>query len=148
MLLLILHFYKPSLLLREDISWTVSVENGWKVTGTWVEGSRGWWRGTGPDSRREIGVGAVKKAGIRNGTHDLHQAGDYGPILLVEQWQETETTVLVGTVGTRHLLNGKCGVGTSNYVGKTCGLCNRFKGDCWVRAETRTLLHMQKGCTV
>lgn len=33
MLLLNLHFYKPPLMLREDISWTVSVEKGKNITG-------------------------------------------------------------------------------------------------------------------
>ncbi|KAM7388867.1 hypothetical protein PAMP_022877 [Pampus punctatissimus] len=53
MLLLNLHFYKPPPMLREDISWTVSVEKGWKVTGLWLEGRRSRWRATGPDSSRD-----------------------------------------------------------------------------------------------
>jgi len=41
MLLLNLHLYKPPPMLREDISWTVSVEKGWKVTEVWLEETRG-----------------------------------------------------------------------------------------------------------
>lgn len=33
--------YKPPPMLREDVSWTVSVEKGWKVTGLWVVRGRG-----------------------------------------------------------------------------------------------------------
>lgn len=53
---------------------------------------------------------AVKTPTIKNGIHDLHEVGDYSPILLVEE--TIDSIVLVGTVRTRHLLNGKCGTGT------------------------------------
>lgn len=52
------------------------------------------WRGIGVEGgplgqtlAGRIGVGAVQ-SDVRNGTHDIHQAGDYIPSLLVEQREE------------------------------------------------------------
>lgn len=78
---------------------------GWRVTGLWVERTRFWWVGSGPENRTGIPVGAVKTPAIKNGM---------GTIALFYWWkrQENQTIVLVGTVRTRHLLNGECGAGT------------------------------------
>lgn len=75
-------------MLREDISWTVSVEEGSEVWGCgWGVGGR---RATGAGIRSggcgggggmEWGFrGAVQTSDMRDRTHDLHQAGDYSPI--------------------------------------------------------------------